>query len=93
MSLSKKTDLSSLSSSQLYQKCLEKHTTVEETRKEMQVFDFEISYLEDKPKLKEEEMRTKLLEWLEVTEIRASNLFNKHSLLLAKKLVLEHMEE
>lgn len=93
MSSAKKTDLSSLSQSQLYEKCLREHTAVEDTIKQMRVFKFEISYLQEKQKMKEEELRTWLLDFLILTETRSKNDFDKYTSRLAEKLVLEHMDE
>lgn len=90
MSSAKKSDLSL---SQLYEKCLKEYTTVEDTHKQMHVFRFEITYLEAKAKMKEEELRTWLLDFLEVTETRAEKLLDNPTSLHAKKIVLEYMKE
>ena len=90
MSSAKKSDLSL---SQLYEKCLEEYTAVEEIHKQKQVFRFELSYLEAKAMMKEEELRTWLLDILELTETRAENLRDNPISLHAKKIVVEYMKE
>lgn len=88
---SAKSSSSNLSQKDLFKKCLEKTTEVEETLKNIHLMDFEIGYLQEKAR--GQDMKNWVLDYLGMTEIRKENVVQTKFLRMAQKIGLEEDEE